>query len=130
MEFSIIGKPVPMVDGAAKVTGKGLYTDDLRLPGMLFSKILRSNHPHAKILKLDTTRAEKIPGVMAVITGKEVAEKYGILPLGHDETALAVDKVRYVGEGVVAVAAISPEILEEALHEIEIVYEPLPSYLD
>jgi 4-hydroxybenzoyl-CoA reductase subunit alpha len=130
MEFSVIGKPVPMVDGAAKVTGKGLYTDDLRLPGMLFSRILRSTYPHAKILKLDTSRAERIPGVMAVITGKEVAEKYGILPLGHDETALAVDKVRYVGEGVVAVAAISTEILEEAFREIEIVYEPLPSYLD
>lgn len=119
-----------MVDGASKVTGKGLYTDDLRLPGMLFSKILRSTYPHAKLLLIDTSRAEKIPGVMAVLTGKEVAEKYGILPLGHDETALAVDKVRYVGEGVVAVAATSPEIADEALRAIEVVYEPLPAYLD
>jgi 4-hydroxybenzoyl-CoA reductase alpha subunit len=130
MEFSIIGKPVPMVDGAAKVTGKGLYTDDLRFPGMLTAKILRSTYPHAKILRLDTSRAEKIPGVVAVITGKEVTEKYGILPLGHDETALALDKVRYVGEGVVALAATSPEVADEALRAIEIVYEPLPAYLD
>ncbi|MCI0412110.1 4-hydroxybenzoyl-CoA reductase subunit alpha [bacterium] len=119
-----------MVDGAAKVTGKGLYTDDLRLPGMLCSKILRSTYPHAKILLIDTSRAEKIPGVIAVLTGKEVSEKYGILPLGHDETALAVDKVRYVGEGVVAIAATTPEIADEALRAIEIVYEPLPAYLD
>ncbi len=130
MEYSIIGKPVPMVDGASKVTGKGLYTDDLRIPGMLFSKILRSTYPHAKLLLIDTSRAEKIPGVVAVLTGKEVQERYGILPLGHDETALAVDKVRYVGEGVVAVAATSPEIAEEALRAIEVVYEPLPAYLD
>ncbi len=129
-DFSIIGKPVPMVDGTAKVTGKGIYTDDLRMPGMLFAGTLRSTHPHARILRLDTSRAEKIPGVHAIITGKEVAEKYGILPLGHDETALAVDKVRYVGEGIVAVAATSPEILEEAIRAIEIVYEPLNSYLD
>jgi 4-hydroxybenzoyl-CoA reductase alpha subunit len=130
MEYSIIGKPVPMVDGNAKVTGKGLYTDDLRMPGMLHSKILRSTYPHAKLLKIDTSRAESIPGVVAVLTGKEVQERYGILPLGHDETALAVDKVRYVGEGVVAVAAISPEIAEQALRAIEVVYEPLPVYLD
>lgn len=119
-----------MVDGAGKVTGKGLYTDDLRLPGMLCSKILRSTYPHAKILLIDTSRAEQIPGVVAVLTGKEVSEKYGILPLGHDETALAVDKVRYVGEGVVALAATTPEIADEALRAIEVVYEPLPAYLD
>jgi 4-hydroxybenzoyl-CoA reductase subunit alpha len=130
LEYNIIGKPVPMVDGAAKVTGKGIYTDDIRLPNMLFCKILRSTYPHAKILLLDTSRAERIPGVMAVITGKEVSEKYGILPLGHDETALAVDKVRYVGEGVVAVAGMSVEVVDEALRAIEVVYEPQPAYLD
>jgi 4-hydroxybenzoyl-CoA reductase subunit alpha len=129
-EYSIIGKPVPMVDGASKVTGSGVYTDDLRLPGMLHARILRSVHPHARILKLDTSRAEKIPGVFAVVAGRELSEKYGILPVGHDETALAVDKVRYVGEGVVAIAASSPEILDEAMNAIDIAYEPLPAYFD
>jgi 4-hydroxybenzoyl-CoA reductase subunit alpha len=129
-EFSIIGKPVPMVDGAAKVTGRGIYTDDMKMPGMLYATILRSIHPHAKILKLDTSRAEKIPGVVAVVTGKDVANKYGILPVGHDETALAVEKVRYIGEGVVALAATSRELAEEAIRHIDIIYEPLPATFD
>jgi 4-hydroxybenzoyl-CoA reductase alpha subunit len=129
-EYSIIGKPVPMVDGASKVTGRGIYADDLKFPGMLYARIFRSVHPHAKILKLDTTRAEQMPGVVAVVTGKELQQKYGILPVGHDETALAVDKVRYVGEGVVAIAATSPDAAEAAMRHIEVVYEPLPTYFD
>ncbi len=119
-----------MVDGSGKVTGRGIYTDDMKMPGMLHARIFRSVHPHAKILKLDTSRAEQMPGVMAVVTGKELSQKYGILPVGHDETALAVDKVRYVGEGVVAIAATSPEAAEEAVQRIEIVYGPLPAYFD
>lgn len=129
-EYSIIGRPVPMVDGAGKVTGRGIYTDDMKLPGMLYAQTFRSVHPHAKILKIDTTRAEKVPGVMGIITGKDVKEKYGILPVGHDETALAVDKVRYVGEGVAVVAATSREAAEEAVNAIEVTYEPLPAYFD
>jgi len=129
-DFSIIGKPVPMVDGSGKVTGRGIYTDDMKMSGMLYARIFRSVHPHAKILKLDTTRAEQVPGVMAVVIGKELTQKYGILPVGHDETALAVDKVRYVGEGVAAIAATSPEAAEEAISKIEVVYEPLPAYFD
>lgn len=129
-EFSVIGKPVPMVDGGAKVTGRGIYTDDLKMPGMTYARVFRSVHPHARILKLDVSRVESMPGVVAVVTGKEIAGKYGILPVGHDETALAVDKVRYVGEGVVAIAAVTPEIAETALKAIDIVYEPLPAYFD
>src|SRR5262245_54627987 len=127
-DFSVIGKPVPMVDGAAKVTGRGIYTDDMKMPGMTYARIFRSVHPHAKILKLDTSRAEAMPGVVAIITGREIEGKYGILPVGHDETALAVDKVRYVGEGVAAIAATTPEIAEAALKAIDVVYEPLPAY--
>lgn len=119
-----------MVDGSGKVTGRGIYTDDIKMSGMLYARIFRSVHPHAKILKLDTTRAEQVPGVMAVVIGKELTQKYGILPVGHDETALAVDKVRYVGEGVAAIAATSPEAAEEAISKIEVVYEPLPAYFD
>lgn len=129
-DFSIIGKPVPMVDGSGKVTGRGIYTDDMKMSGMLYARIFRSVHPHAKILKLDTTSAEQVPGVIAVVIGKELTQKYGILPVGHDETALAVDKVRYVGEGVAAIAATSPEAAEEAISKIEVVYEPLHAYFD
>lgn len=129
-DYSVIGKRVPMIDGGAKVTGRGVYADDLKFPGMLHCRIFRSVHPHARILRLDTSRAEKFPGVAAIVTGKELTQKYGILPVGHDETALAVEKVRYVGEGVLAIAANSPETAERALREIDIVYEPLPAYLD
>src|SRR5918911_83064 len=74
------------------------------LPGMQHGGILRSPHPHARIVHLDTSRAAALPGVTGLITGADVSPKYGILPVGHDETALAVDKVRYIGEGVAAVA--------------------------
>jgi 4-hydroxybenzoyl-CoA reductase alpha subunit len=129
-EFSVIGKRTSMVDGPAKVTGGAKYTDDLTLPGMLHGKILRSPHPYARIVGLDTSRAEALPGVMGMITGADVSRQYGILPIGHDETALAVGKVRYIGEGVVAVAAVSAEIAEEALELIEVEYEVLPAAFD
>ena len=92
--FSIIGKSIALVDSAGKSTGAGKYTDDLSLPGMLIGKILHSPHPHARILKIDTSRALALPGVVAVVVGTDAPNKYGILPVGHDETALAVDKVR------------------------------------
>jgi 4-hydroxybenzoyl-CoA reductase subunit alpha len=129
-DFSVIGKSAPMVDGTAKVTGMAMYADDLKLPGMLYGKILRSPHPHARIVRIDTSRAEALPGVKAVITGKDTPIKYGILPIGQDETAMAVDKVIYVGQEVAAVAAITEEIAEAALDLIDVEYELLPGYLD
>src|SRR5262249_16629155 len=129
-DFSVIGKSAPMVDGTAKVTGSAMYADDLKLPGMLYGKLLRSPHPHARIVSIDTSRAEALPGVKAVVTGKDTPIKYGILPLGQDETALAVDKVRFVGHEVAAVAAITEEIAEAALHLIHVQYEIFPAYLD
>lgn len=119
-----------MVDGPSKVSGHGIYTDDIKLPGMLYAVILRSIHAHARILRLDTSRAEKMPGVIAVVAGKEISGKYGILPVGHDETALAVDKVRYVGEGIVALAATSKEAAEDAILEIDLAFEPLAPVFD
>jgi len=130
MEFQTIGKRTPYVGGEDLVTGRAIYADDLRLPGMLIGRILRSPLPHARILKVDVSKARRVPGVVAVITGQDVATRYGILPVGQDETALAVDRVRYVGEGVAAVAAESIEAAEEALERIEVVYEPLPAYFD
>src|SRR5580692_10702812 len=129
-EFSVIGKPIAMIDAAGKTTGAGKYTDDFKLPGMLVGKILHSPYPHARILRIDTSRAEALEGVVAVVTGEDAPNTYGILPVGHDETALAVGKVRYVGDHVACVAAVSEEIAERALELIDVEYEPLPAYFD
>src|SRR2546423_2613329 len=129
-EFSIIGKPVALIDSAAKTTGAGKYTDDLSLPGMLIGKFLPSPLPHADIKKIDASKALALEGVVCVVVGEDAPNKYGILPVGHDETALAVDKVRYVGDNVACVCAISERIAEEALELIDVEYEPLPAYFD
>ena len=129
-EFSTIGKPIAFVDAAAKTTGHGKYTDDLTLPGMLIGKILHSPYPHARIKRIDASRAQALEGVVAVVTGKDAPNKYGILPVGHDETALAVDKVRYVGDNVACVAAVDEPTAEKALQLIEVEYEPLPAYFN
>src|SRR6516165_8519139 len=100
MGFSVIGKPTAMVDAAEKTTGAGKYTDDLSASGMMVGKILHSPYPHARIRNMDTSRAEQLEGVVAVVVGKDAPNPYGILPVGHDEHALALDKVRYVGDNV------------------------------
>src|SRR5579864_47539 len=129
-EFSVIGKRVALVDSAGKTTGQGKYTDDLSVPGMLTGKILHSPYPHARIKKIDTSKAEAVEGVVCVVTGPDAPNKYGILPVGHDETALALDKVRYVGDHVACVVAINESIAEQALELIDVEYEPLPAYFD
>src|SRR6476469_6401376 len=129
-DCSIIGRRVALVDSAGKTTGQGKYADDLSLPGMLTGKILHSPYPHARIKKIDTSKAEAIDGVVYVVTGPDAPNKYGILPVGHDETALAVEKVRYVGDNVACVVAISESIAERALELIEVEYEQLPAWFD
>jgi 4-hydroxybenzoyl-CoA reductase alpha subunit len=129
-DFSIIGKPIAMVDAAGKTTGAGKYTDDLSVPGMLVGKILHSPHPHARIKRINTSRAEKLDGVVAVVVGSDAPNPYGILPVGHDEHALATDKVRYVGDNVACVAAEDEAIAEKALELIDVEYELLPGYFD
>src|SRR5271165_935789 len=128
--FSIIGKPTAMVDAAEKTTGGGKYTDDLSVSGMLVGKILHSPYPHARIKRIDTTRAERHDGVVAVVVGKDAPNPYGILPVGHDEHALALDKVRYVGDNLACVVAVSEAIAEKALELIDVEYEVLPAYFD
>jgi 4-hydroxybenzoyl-CoA reductase subunit alpha len=128
--FSIIGKPTAMIDAAEKTTGAGKYTDDLSLPGMMIGKILHSPFPHARIKRIDTSRAKKLEGVVAVVTGRDAPNPYGILPVGHDEHALALDKVRYVGDNVACVVAVSEAIAEKALELIDVDYEVLPAYFD
>src|SRR5207249_382002 len=129
-EFSIIGKSVALIDSAAKTTGAGKYTDDLSLPGMLIGKILHSMLPHARIKKIDPSKALALEGVVCVVVGEDAPNKYGILPVGHDETALAVDKVRYVGDNVACVVATTESIAEQAVELIDVEYELLPAYFD
>ncbi len=129
-QHSIIGKPIPMTDAPGKVTGLGKYADDLAVPGMLFGKILHAVHPHARIRSINTAKAEALPGVRAVATGRDAPNPYGILPIGHDERVFALDKARYIGDNVAAVAATSIEVAEEALELIEVDYEPLPAWFD
>ncbi|PYY02422.1 MAG: 4-hydroxybenzoyl-CoA reductase subunit alpha [Acidobacteria bacterium] len=129
-EFSVIGKPVALIDSAGKTTGAGKYADDLTLPGMLIAKILHSPYPHAVIKRIDATRALAVDGVVTIVTGHDAPNKYGILPVGHDETALAVDKVRYVGDNVACIVAESESVAERALELIDAEYEPLPAYFD
>src|SRR3984885_4725204 len=129
-DFSIIGRPTAMIDRAEKTTGVGKYTDDLSVPGMLTGKILHSPYPHALIKSIDTSRAENCDGVVAVVVGKDAPNVYGILPVGHDEYPLALDKVRYIGDNVACVVAISESIAEKALELIDVEYEVLPAYFD
>src|SRR6266853_403477 len=129
-DFSIIGKRVALVDSAGKTTGQGKYTDDLSVPGMLTGKILHSPYPHARIKSIDISKAEATEGVVCVVTGPDAPNKYGILPVGHDETALAVEKVRYVGDNVACVVATSESIAEQAVELIDVEYELLPAWFD
>ena len=133
-ELSFVGKRVPRKDGTEKATGKALYTVDMVLPGMLWGKILRSPYPHAKILRIDTSRAERLPGVKAVLTGKDtLGIKHGFVETPRyapDQYPLAMDRVRYIGEEVAAVAAIDEYVAEEALNLIQVDYEELPAVFD
>lgn len=125
-----LGKSHRKVDAMERMRGVTRYTDDIKLPGMLHCKILRSPHPHANILGIDTSRAEAMPGVHAVLIGSELPTPYGIIPWTPDETALAVNKVCYVGDGVAAVAAVDEDTAIAACEAIEVHYEPLPAYYE
>ncbi|HVB23207.1 MAG TPA: molybdopterin cofactor-binding domain-containing protein [Ktedonobacteraceae bacterium] len=127
--YTIIGTPRPKVDAYGKVTGRALYADDIMLPRMLYGRLLRSPHPHARILSIDTRLAFELPGVLAIITGEDLPQKFGILPSSQDEYALAIDKVRYVGDPIAAVAATDPDTLDEAIRLIAVEYEVLPALM-
>ena len=126
--MSIIGKSAGRVDTAAKATGEALFSADLTLPRMLVGKVLRSPHAHARILHVDTSRAERLPGVRAVVTGADsTGEKWGVFRYTQDQAFLPADKVRFIGEEVAAVAAIDEETALEALDLIKVEYEELPA---
>jgi 4-hydroxybenzoyl-CoA reductase subunit alpha len=123
--LKVVGKPFRKVDARAKCTGQTKFADDIVLPRMLSCKILRSHEPHALIKNVDVSKALALPGVIAVITGKDLPISYGILPVSQDEHALCIDKVRFIGDPVAAVAAIDEDVAFEAMNLIEVEYERL-----
>ncbi|MEM2908235.1 MAG: molybdopterin cofactor-binding domain-containing protein, partial [Candidatus Hadarchaeales archaeon] len=127
-KYSYIGQDIARIDAIEKVTGTALYTGDLKLPGMLYARLLKSPYAHAKIVCIDTSEAEKLPGVRAILTGEEAPYRFGIYMA--DKVMLAREKVRYVGEPVVAVAADTEEIAEQAVELIKVEYEELPAVFD
>ena len=127
--FNIIGQRIPLLDARSKVTGQAVYCDDITLPGMLICKIMRSPWTYARVDSIDTSAAEALPGVHAVMVGAELPIKFGVLPISQDETALAVDKIRHLGEGVVAVAADTEAIAVAALELIDVQVTELPPFL-
>jgi len=127
---AVIGKARRRVDGHAKVTGQTAFADDIVLPRMLYGKLLRSHLPHARLVAVDTSRAQTAPGVRLVLTGADFPNAYGIMPVSQDEHALCRDKVRHVGDPVAAVIASSEREAQEALALIDVTYEPLPTIAD
>jgi 4-hydroxybenzoyl-CoA reductase subunit alpha len=124
--MNVIGKPLRKVDAVSKCIGQTIFADDIFLPQMLYAKILRSTRPYARIREINTSDAETLPGVKAILLGRELPITFGILPVSQDEHTLAIDVVRYVGEPVAAVAAIDEETAEAAVRLIRVQYEDLP----
>lgn len=127
-DLDFVGKNVPRVDAEVKVTGDAIFSADVTFPNMLLGRLVRSPLPHAKILNIDTSRAERLTGVKAVITGEETPFVFGVSHM--DQTPLQTEKVRYVGDPVAAVAAVDPDALLEAMELIKMDYEPLPAVFD
>ena len=128
---SIVGTSAPRVDGIEKVTGKAVYASDLQLPGMAYARILRSTVAHAKLVKVNAAPAKELPGVVATLTRDDIQGfnyKYGATY--KDQSIVAVDKVRYVGDPIAAVLADDPATAEQALELIEVEYEELPIITD
>ena len=130
-ELSVIGQRVPRVDAWEKVTGQAKYAADYSLPDMLWCKLARSPHPHARILNIDTSKAAKLPGVRGIVTGRDFGGwRWGWMPATRDEPPLAVEKVRYMAEAVAGVAAVDEDTAEEATSLIKVDYEELPGVFD
>jgi 4-hydroxybenzoyl-CoA reductase alpha subunit len=128
--FRVVGQRNRKVEGLAKVTGRAVYADDIALPRMLHAKLLRSIHAHARIVSIDASAALAMPGMHAVIMGKDLPGYYGIIPWTQDEQPLCETKARYVGDAIAAVAADTELLAEEALRAIRVEYEVLPAIMD
>ncbi len=129
-KFKMVGEPRPYIEATKKVTGNADYADDIKIKNALHCKFLRSIYPHARINSIDTSAAKNLEGVKAVLTGKELPISFGVLPISQDETALAVEKTRYAGEIVAAVAAETEEIAEAACKLIKVNYTPYQPYFE
>jgi 4-hydroxybenzoyl-CoA reductase subunit alpha len=131
INLSVVGKRLPKIDAPDKATGRAIYTDDISLPNMIYGKLLLSPVPHARIRSINTEKALELPGVKVILTGADVPDvRWGTSPPRYDETILAKDKVRFVGDVVAAVAAIDEETCYRALKLIEVDYEELPAVFD
>lgn len=128
-ELNVVGRPLGRIEGEAKVTGHARYAADVLLPGQLFAKCLRSPLPHARIVRIDTSAARRVRGVHAVVTGADLPPVLVGLKL-RDMPLMARDRVRYVGERVVALAAEDPDVAEEALSLVQVEYDELPAVFD
>jgi len=129
-DYRVINSRLPRLDAPAKATGRAVFIDDMSFPGMLHAALLQSPVPHARILRIDTSQAERLPGVKAVITSKDAGlVRYGVSPARYDETVFCHDRVRYVGDEIAAVAAVDKETAEEAVGLIKVDYEELPAVL-
>ncbi|MBI3933621.1 MAG: molybdopterin-dependent oxidoreductase [Acidobacteria bacterium] len=123
----VVGRPAVKVDAYSKCIGQTKFADDITLPRMLYTKMLRSTVPHARIVRIDTSKVKNYPGVKAVLLGKDLPTRYGIMPVSQDEQVLATDKVRMVGDPIAAVAAVDEDVATEALDLFEVEYELLPA---
>ncbi len=126
-EFRLIGKPFRRVDGRAKVTGRTRFADDMDFPRMAFVKLVRSTVPHARIESIDLSAALAMKGVLGTLVGEEIPNSFGILPVSEDEHALAIDTVRFVGDPVAAVAAVTEDIAHAAALAVRVEYAILPT---
>ncbi len=126
-EFRIIGKPFRRVDGRAKVTGQTRFADDVQFPRTAYVKLVRSTVPHARIKNIDLSAALAMDGVLGTLVGEELPASFGILPVSEDEHALAIDTVRFVGDPLAAVAAVSEDIAHAAALAVKVEYELLPT---
>ncbi|MCV0429385.1 MAG: 4-hydroxybenzoyl-CoA reductase subunit alpha [Roseibium sp.] len=126
-DMSAIGRPVPLIDGIEKVTGKALYTGDLDTRDALTGRILRAPVSHGRILSIDTSRAQALDGVRVVITGQDCDKTYGVIPIAMNEYPMARDRIRYRGEPIAAIAADDAETAARALELIEVEIEELPA---
>jgi carbon-monoxide dehydrogenase large subunit len=128
-EFSPVGENVSRIDALEKVTGEACFADDFQFgPGLLYGRIVRSPHPHARIKKLDASKALTLPGVKAIVTGIDCRDRIGLYL--KDRYIFCRDRVRYVGDPVAGIVATSEEIAEEAVKLVEVEYELLESVLD
>jgi len=126
-ELKIIGKPFRRVDGRAKVTGQTRFADDVQFPRTAYAKLVRSTVPHARIKNIDFSAALTMEGVLGTLIGEEMPDKFGILPVSEDEHALAIGTVRFVGDPLAAIAAVSEDVAHEATLAVKVEYELLPT---